>query len=537
MSRLLAALAGAALAVVCAVPAQAAPGPGVDFRLQEVTIGPGGLQFATEMFTATAPVAVTGASIALELTGDLDGVLLAGDGHPGGPCGQVLDKKLSCSLDDMSLKPGAAGAAIRYSGAVSADDTAVPGHTGTLTATFTADHIAPITRSVRVRVGAPVDLATDPGTDVSARPGAAFPLPLTVRATGTTAATGTAVVLHAPAAYESAVQFSNCRYQGAQLSACSFDQTLEPGVSYRAAVPMRLRRDTFAPYSWYASATWQTADEFADLDAFLTVGGHHGLGEPGAGGVLRLVPLPAAKAAAPPQADPHETDNVSSITLKSLGSNGLNLVAVGARVTGRAGSTVVAEVGVRNAGPATLDLANSNRTLLLTVAVPPGSTAASVPPECAPLIDGQLDLNAHGGELGHTEYWCLLGDKLAVGQTESVPFGLRITKVIASATGAIEINKAGSDLNQILFTGDAPKTDNKSAIVLNAPGQTGGGGSDNGGTGGNDGDNGNGDGTDGGGLPITGPRSLALGGSGLLLLLAGAGAFLLVRRRRTRFEA
>jgi LPXTG-motif cell wall-anchored protein len=44
-------------------------------------------------------------------------------------------------------------------------------------------------------------------------------------------------------------------------------------------------------------------------------------------------------------------------------------------------------------------------------------------------------------------------------------------------------------------------------------------------------------GADGGGLPVTGSNAMLLGGAGLVLLAAGAGAFLFTRRRRSSFTA
>ena len=531
MHRSLAVLAGMALAVVAAaVPAQAAPAAGFDLKLKEVTLAPGGSQGDVGILTSARPATVTGASASMEITGDIGNVLLAGNLTPG-PCDQTLLKTLGCQIDDLALPAGPKGASFVAGGIVAGPDV-VPGATGTLTVTFKADGIAPITRSVRIRVGAPVDLTAGPTADLSAAPGSAFALPLTVSNSGTSTVDGAAMLFTAQDAYESTSNFKNCRYDGGRLTACSFDQTLEPGASYRIVLPERLRHDTYAPDSRYATASWRTAAEFADLDAFLTSGSYKGLGKPGSGAVLSLVRVATAKAQAV-QSDPNVGDNSTTITVKTLGKNGLNLVAVGARLTGKAGSTVIAKVGVRNAGPAALDMTNQYHTVLLAVDIPAGSDAASIPRDCAPKINGRLDIQISGGTLGYREYWCQTNQKLAVGQTQIFPIGLRITKVIASATGAIEINKKDSGWDPYYFT-DRPKTDNKSAIVLNAPGKPSGGGS--GGNGGSDDGNGSGDNGDGGGLPITGPRSLAIGGSGLLVLLAGAGAVLLVRRRRTRFE-
>jgi hypothetical protein len=53
--------------------------------------------------------------------------------------------------------------------------------------------------------------------------------------------------------------------------------------------------------------------------------------------------------------------------------------------------------------------------------------------------------------------------------------------------------------------------------------------------GGTSGSGGNAGGASGGGLPITGPGTAVLGGAGLVLVLGGAAAFALLRRRRTRF--
>jgi LPXTG-motif cell wall-anchored protein len=105
-------------------------------------------------------------------------------------------------------------------------------------------------------------------------------------------------------------------------------------------------------------------------------------------------------------------------------------------------------------------------------------------------------------------YRCSTGPALAVGDSATYPFTLRIDRVDAGR-GSVQINvpcdcdDTSTDLNAGNDT--AP-------ILVNAT-----------------------EGGSGGGLPMTGPAAAIVAGGGGLLLLAGAVGIVIAWRRRTRF--
>jgi hypothetical protein len=262
-------------------------------------------------------------------------------------------------------------------------------------------------------------------------------------------------------------------------------------------MPYKLRADTYAPGVSVNQLQWLTPAELDDFEDLLQKNGQT-LGAPGSGGVLRLQ---GTTAAAERQADTDPGNNWSTVEVRATGTNGADLVAIGDRLTGAVGDEVTAEVGVRNAGPATIDFNRSGESIShVAVTLPAGTMLLAAPEACS---------NDQG-----SRYLCSGSAFLPVGGTETYEFKLRITRVVPHAKGAVVVN-GPCDCSQ--FTKDTNKTNNKTAIVLNPTGTGSGGGA-------------------GGGLPVTGPPAGAAGGAGLILLIGGAG-MLTARRRRIRFVA
>jgi hypothetical protein len=503
-----------------AVPAAAAPAANLAVRFRDMTLAPGGSQGLSATVYARRPTPLTNGIVNLRLSDNLTGVLLLGTGTPG-PCGQDASKTMQCFLNPITVSPGPAGTSLDFVGYIGAGADAVPGTAGSLSVTLTADNLAPVTTTAVIRIGDGVDLDATAQVELSAAPGASFDVPLRVRNDGPIAADGAAVLLQAPYSFASGPRYRNCLYDGDQLRACTFDQELAPGATYLATLPTRLRSDTYAPSTQHAGMEWMTSDEFADLRTFLTNGNYSGLGRPGTGGVLTLTPAAAAAAAAA-QADPDRSDNYASLQVAVTGRQSPNLVAVGARLTGETGDVVTADVGVRNAGPATLDGTQTpSGTVYVFVSIPVGTTAVAVPDTCFPLIDGGITWwDGSGGRPGHRQYQCFAGQVLIAGRSLTFPIRLRITA--ASVTpGVVEVNRPCRGCDN-LFVDESPKTDNRAAITVRTPA-----------AGSTDGDSQGSGGGAGGGLPITGPGSVTIGGVGLGLLLTGVAVVVLARRRRT----
>jgi hypothetical protein len=123
---------------------------------------------------------------------------------------------------------------------------------------------------------------------------------------------------------------------------------------------------------------WQTPAEVEDLASYIAQFGGS-LGKPGTGGPLKLTPA-TSLAAAPPQTDPRQEANWGDVAVAVTGTQGADFAAVGDTVTGQAGDTVTAAVGVRNRGPATIDRGGAGDPVaFIDVAIPPGATVVNVP--------------------------------------------------------------------------------------------------------------------------------------------------------------
>jgi hypothetical protein len=110
--------------------------------------------------------------------------------------------------------------------------------------------------------------------------GADFDVTLSVTNTGTVPLTGVGVRLHTDWGFEPIEQFSNCDCSGGRARLCTFDRTLEPGKSYRAVLPYKVRSDTYAPGGVFGEFEWLTADELsADNRSTPGVGGSFQLQE------------------------------------------------------------------------------------------------------------------------------------------------------------------------------------------------------------------------------------------------------------------
>ncbi|MEV0720954.1 hypothetical protein, partial [Asanoa sp. NPDC050611] len=307
--------------------------------------------------------------------------------------------------------------------------------------------------------------------------------------------------------------FSNCVSYEYGNVVCEFDQPLEPGRNYRlsADIPYAIDKTArtgavFTSYTdWWVEGDWKIVEESWTGDAGEP---HRGTGEP-----LRLEEVASARRGLP-QTDvtPYDTSYAVKITVG--GDNQVDMAAVGATASGAAGATVGVTVGVKNVGTAALEITDGPRDKPdVRITIPEGATAVEAAWDCAPYTDGDAwpaDDDAWG-KPGAREYGCVVWD-LYPDYTYEFTFKLKIDRVVENAVGTITGKVAGD-----------PNTANDSAeIVLNGTGAGGG----NGGSGGGDG----------GGLPVTGPQATLIAGVGVLLVGAGA-AFVLVRRRRTRFVA
>lgn len=515
--------AAAAVALAVTTPAFAAAGATFDVSLTGTTVGVGAETTLRPLLSADRAVTVTGATITYELSGDLPRVSLVNPGS--GDCESVSPTKLVCSSPyEMDLGPDQMGG-LFVAGLKAAGD-AVAGSAGTVTATFSADGVGPVSAKAAIEVAESVDLAAGPAREFSVPPGGGFDVPLQVTNKSDVAVRGAGVLGYSDYAFEVAEQFANCSYQG-QLVACLFEEDLEAGTTYTVDLPFRLRKDTMAPGTSAGEFEWVTAADFGRID------GARRSAAPGP--KLALKKAPAAKALRG-QTDINPDDNWQTVIVKATGKQGADIAAVGAKVAGGAGATVTAAVGVRNNGPATLDRNRlGSPATVLFVTVPEGTTVTTVPADCSRVVAA-----------GVPRYTCGTGYLHKSGETITWTFGLRIDRVVANATGVLEANPPCECDH---FDKDLDRSNDKAALVINPAGGTdpspsaspsasatasaspsasasaSASPSADPGTGGA-----------GGGLPITGPQGMATAGVGVLLVAAGAAALLLTRKRRTMFE-
>jgi hypothetical protein len=280
--------------------------------------------------------------------------------------------------------------------------------------------------------------------ELSAAVGGQFEVTLSVTNTGATPVDGGAVYLATTAGFEATEQFSNCTYLSDQPRACTFDQTLEPGKSYRIVLPYRVRSDTAAPGSVDGQFQWMTKAEFATVN--------HGLGTPGSGATL-------------PVQEGEKLGESTSGAWQDLrvwvtGENGADLAAVGATVSGVVGDVVNAAVGVRNNGPATLDWTMTGSSPgVVVVTIPAGTSAVSVPGRCSlATVDDRTQPDG-------VQYICETANLFRVGTTTTWTFPLKIDKVVVGAAGSVEVNPACQCQR---YDKDLDKSNNKALLALNA---------------------------------------------------------------------
>ncbi|WP_250036491.1 LPXTG cell wall anchor domain-containing protein [Paractinoplanes maris] len=503
------AAAVAAAAFAFAAPASAAA-PSVEVVLSDVTVAAGADIVVSPILYANQDTTFSNATMTFELSGDLGGAQLKNGEF--GDCEQAGPAKLTCTMPyEFELGPdGAAG----YFEALLAAPKSALGKTGKLTTVLTADGLETITSSAGVTVAEGVDLAAGKGAKVSVKLGAGFDAKLQVRNTGDKVVHGVAISFNTDYAFTSPKQFSNCWYGDGQVNACVFDQDLQPGATYQTTLPYKLRAGTAAPGGAYGEFQWLTGDDFQERLKFLADNGYEGPGAKGKGGALGLTALTTLRAAQ--QTDIDLDNNWQNLEVRVLGKQGTDFVAVGATAQGAEGDTVSLPVGTRNNGPATVDSSRSGaNAATVIVTIPAKTKVVTVPKGCAKAEDDSVKTNPKA-----VQYVCYSASLFPAKTTVLWKFDVQLTADVTNAKGLVEVNPPCQCER---FNKDTNKKNDAAAIVINPVAGAGDEGS--GGEGG------------GGGLPVTGTQTAAIGAAGAVLVLGGALGFVLMRRRRTRFEA
>ncbi|MEQ4300743.1 LPXTG cell wall anchor domain-containing protein [Plantactinospora sp. B6F1] len=500
-----------ALVATAAGPAAGAPAgrPGIHFADTTIAAGSAGKADSPVIYSTSGTLLLREATIRYDFS-DLADVVTISESEDLGECTAPSVHTLSCTVwSEWSVdEHGVAGFATVE---IVPTEKAKNGDEGDLKVSISAAGLGTASHTAKVRVGEGVDLAAGEDLTRTGAPGSAFTTPLTVANNGETAIQGAVALFYNDYDFHATTRFKNCTYADEDLLTCRFDTTLAPGNTYSATLPYRIGADAEAPGGAYGEIRWMTITEYEDYLAELSRSGGVDLGRPGTDGELKLVQTGGARAQGR-QADVDPNNNWSSVDIKITGKNPADLSAIGATLTGEAGDVVTAKLGLRNEGPATIDVHRGGGPFTNAyVTIPTGTTAVDVPENCAPRKGDRSDWR-ESGKPGAAAYHCWTSSFIKVGDRELFEFKLRIDEVVEDATGRIEINvDCPCDGRQ-----EDPDGSNDAAQILVNPTDGAGGG---------------------GGLPVTGASTGIVAGAGVLLLVAGVFGFVLARRRRTRFLA
>lgn len=276
---------------------------------------------------------------------------------------------------------------------------------------------------------------------LSAAVGESFNVTLSVTNTGATTVDGVAVYFGTTWGFEPTSQFSNCVYDANGLRACTFDQDLAPGKSYRLVVPYRVYADAYAPGGLNGQFHWMPLSAYTPPSGSAGGGGRLAIQEGD-----RLGESPAG--------------SWQLVDVDVTGTNGADLVAVGTTLSGRVGDVVDATVGVRNNGPATLDWTLTGTSPgLVRVTIPGGTSVVTVPAGCG--LAGAEEQSQNGV----AQYLCETATLFKANTTTNWKFGLKIDSATSGAAGSVEVNPACQCQR---FSADLDKSNNTAQLMVNA---------------------------------------------------------------------
>ncbi|MGW2177133.1 hypothetical protein ACWCXX_03365 [Streptomyces sp. NPDC001732] len=283
-----------------------------------------------------------------------------------------------------------------------------------------------------VTVGSGPDLSLGAIAPVKgAQPGAVQTVPFTVTNKGGERSEGLTARFTASYGLEFLDKYAECAYDAiggddgyAPMTevSCSFDQVIEPGGSFVLPAPLRV--------ALAAHAYGERLD--------ITV-------EPGNGAT-----------------DLADEDNYAMARFTAV--NTADFAAQGAKVTGAAGETVTAELGFRNNGPAWIgNLGSGDPVAAVDLTVPDGVTVTSAPAECEPRT---LSGGYYPQRVGAPRYSCEMPYWALPDTARSLPFQLRIDRVVPDATGRVVLTTGRSSPASFPF--DPQTANNTAQLVVNA---------------------------------------------------------------------
>ncbi|MFJ3936539.1 COG1361 family protein [Streptomyces parvus] len=493
------------------------------------------------------------------LTFDLSGVAGVAevkiDGEASPDC-EITGTKAVC--EDWGVRPGSQSAADFV---VTAADGSENGDTGTITVTGEADGATFTPFTTRLTVGGPDLVMERLPFKTELTPGEKQQAPITFANRGTRDADGVLLTLRYSRGLDIPQRYSNCEYTvddpgqpdfGSTTALCSVEGAFEAGATYTLATPLTLEATERA---YYDTFLYRIQEDSAAQRTAQRAGAAF---ERGTGGVLKAVPVKKGPAARSTDLDPY--DNQQDVDFRT--KNTADFVAYGDDVAGPEGSTVKADIGFRNEGPAWIGHIRSGEDVAtVDFTVPQGASVTSKPERCrAVTADGKYREDQTSPA---PRYVCNTSMTVRDGSGLDLPFELRVDKAMVGASGAVTVRNTWLQNPKLPF--DPKPANNTAYLILN--GEGGGDGSDSGGaTEGGDGGSGEpstpptsspdpeesesgtsgsttsggssagtaGGSGDGGGLASTGSIALIASGTAAAALAAGLVLFTAARRRAAR---
>ncbi|WNF29022.1 peptidase [Streptomyces sp. C11-1] len=318
------------------------------------------------------------------------------------------------------------------------------GATGTIEVTGQAKGATFTPFTTRVTVGGPDLVMEELPFRTELNPGDKQQAPITFTNRGTRAADGVLLGLLYSRGLDIPQRYSNCEYTeddpglpgvGWTTALCSVEGSFEVGETYTLATPLTVEATSRA---FYDTFIYRIHEDSAAQRTAQRAGASF---ERGTGGALKAVPVKGtakspAKGATARGADLDPWNNQHEADFRT--KNTADFVAYGAEVAGAEGSTVKADIGFRNEGPAWIGYIRSGEPVAtVDFTVPQGTTVTSKPDRC-------LAVTAGGGyredqKSPAPRYVCDTSMAVLDGGGLDLPFELRIDEGLVGASGKVTV--------------------------------------------------------------------------------------------------
>lgn len=345
------------------------------------------------------------------------------------------------------------------------------GDSGTIRITGTAGGATFTPFTTRIGIGGPDLVMEQAPLKQELEPGRTQPLPLAFGNRGTRAADGVVLTLMYTRGIEFTERYENCVYgegdagQGVPVwttALCSVEGSYEVGAVYELAEPLMLRatqrayRDTLVYRINEGGPAARGAERAAGARSITGSKGN----------VLTLKETSAVRSS-----DLNPRDNQQEIDFST--ANTADFVAYGDTAAGLPGTTIGADIGFRNDGPAWIgDLRSGEPVAAVDFTVPEGASATTWPGNCRGVT---ADGRHREEQAGAPRYVCDTSMAVREDADVALHFDLKIVEAVTGASGAVEVRSTRS--RDPLLPFDPDRTNNTAAVVLNADDSEGSGGS------------------------------------------------------------